>query len=323
MNNSKETNNKPQTTNHKHFHPFISFFRFLLKSQNQHGLHSPFVYELVTRCFYDKTKYPEYEVLENYRKELLKEKRKISVTDFGAGSRVFKSKEREIAAIARNVGIPKKRAKFLFRLAKYLECRDILELGTSLGIGTSALALNTNARIISVEGCPETAGAARRQLEKFRFDNVELKVGEFEEVLGDIVESGEKKVESGDEVENKQQTINQKPQTAHEASSVKDKSQTSQKLRTQNRKQQTTFDLIYFDGHHTKEATLKYFELLLPTAHNDSVFIFDDIHWSAGMEEAWEIIKKHPEVRVSIDTFHLGLIFFRKEQAKQDFIIRL
>ncbi|HSP12266.1 MAG TPA: class I SAM-dependent methyltransferase, partial [Salegentibacter sp.] len=92
---------------------------------------------------------------------------------------------------------------------------------------------------------------------------------------------------------------------------------------TTNNKQQTSFDLIYFDGHHTKEATLKYFELLLPTAHNESVFIFDDIHWSRGMEEAWEMIKKHPEVRVSIDTFYLGLIFFRKEQAKQDFIIRL
>lgn len=303
---------------------WLSYLRFLLKSQNEHGLHSPFVYELVTRCFYDKTKYPEYEVLENYRKELLEDKRKISVTDFGAGSRVFKSKEREVAAIAKNVGIPGKRAKFLFRLAKYLECRDILELGTSLGIGTSALALNKKARVVSVEGCPETAGVARRQLEKFRFENVELKIGEFEEVLGDIVESGERKVQSGDEVESKQQTINQKPQTAYEASSVKDKPQTnSPKLTTQNRKQKTTFDLIYFDGHHTKEATFKYFELLLPTTHNDSVFIFDDIHWSAGMEEAWEIIKKHPEVRVSIDTFHLGLIFFRKEQAKQDFIIRL
>ncbi len=311
MNNPKETNHKQQTTNNKHFHRFISFFNFLIKSQNEHGLHSPFIYDLVTRCFYDKTKYPEYEVLEEYRKELLEDKRTIEVTDFGAGSRVFKSKEREVGAIARNVGIPHKRAKFLFRLAKYLDCQNILELGTSLGIGTAALALNKSAQATSIEGCPQTAEVAQGQLKKFGFENVNLEIGEFELVLGDIVESGEwrvesekrkvkseEKVESGEwRVERKQQTTNNKPQTA--------------------------YDLIYFDGHHTKEATLKYFELLLPTAHNDSVFIFDDIHWSRGMEEAWEIIKKHPEVRVSIDTFHLGLIFFRKEQVKQDFIIRL
>lgn len=82
-------------------------------------------------------------------------------------------------------------------------------------------------------------------------------------------------------------------------------------------------DLVYFDGNHQKEATLKYFYQLLPLAHNDSVFIFDDIHWSKGMEEAWEEIKKHPDVRVTIDSFFWGIIFFRKEQEKEHFIIRL
>ncbi len=72
-----------------------------------------------------------------------------------------------------------------------------------------------------------------------------------------------------------------------------------------------------------RKPRLKYFEQLLPTAHNDSVFIFDDIHWSPGMEEAWKEIKKHTDVRVSVDTYQWGLVFFRKEQAKQDFKIRL
>jgi hypothetical protein len=61
----------------------------------------------------------------------------------------------------------------------------------------------------------------------------------------------------------------------------------------------------------------------LSTAHNDTVFVFDDIHWSGGMEAAWEEIKAHPKVQISIDTFYLGLIFFRKEQSKQHFKIRL
>ncbi|MDO1501103.1 class I SAM-dependent methyltransferase [Winogradskyella maritima] len=86
--------------------------------------------------------------------------------------------------------------------------------------------------------------------------------------------------------------------------------------------QNDTFDLVFFDGHHQKQATLNYFEKLLPKAHNNSVFIFDDIYWSKGMTEAWEQIKKHPQVRVTVDTFHLGFIFFRQEQQKEHFRIR-
>ncbi|MFY8110663.1 MAG: O-methyltransferase [Flavobacterium sp.] len=83
------------------------------------------------------------------------------------------------------------------------------------------------------------------------------------------------------------------------------------------------YDLIYFDGNHSKEATLAYFEQLLPTINNETLWIFDDIHWSSAMEEAWEQIKEHPKVRVTIDTFQWGLVFFREEQAKEHFTIRL
>ena len=69
------------------------------------------------------------------------------------------------------------------------------------------------------------------------------------------------------------------------------------------------------------EATLDYFNLLLPSVTNDSVWIFDDIHWSQDMEKAWEIIKKHSQVTVTIDTFQWGIVFFRKEQEKEHFTI--
>ncbi|WP_430810355.1 MULTISPECIES: O-methyltransferase [unclassified Carboxylicivirga] len=84
----------------------------------------------------------------------------------------------------------------------------------------------------------------------------------------------------------------------------------------------SSLDFVLFDGHHQKEATLDYFNLCLTKAHNHSVFVFDDIHWSQGMEEAWETICQHPRVTVSMDLFRLGIVFFRKECQKQHFVVR-
>ncbi len=81
-------------------------------------------------------------------------------------------------------------------------------------------------------------------------------------------------------------------------------------------------DFVFFDGHHTKEATLKNYHQCLPLIHNESVFVFDDIHWSSGMEEAWHVIREGEPVRSSIDLFGMGWIFFRKELSVQHFILR-
>ena len=82
-------------------------------------------------------------------------------------------------------------------------------------------------------------------------------------------------------------------------------------------------DLAYIDGNHRYAPTMDYFHLLLPKTHNHSTLIFDDIHWSAEMEEAWSAIKSHPDVYCTVDLFFLGLVFFRKEfKEKQHFSIR-
>jgi len=257
------------------FFQIKSYLQFLWHSKNEHAVHSPFVFNLLTKCFYDKKFKPDYIILKEYRNDLLQNKNSIEITDFGAGSRVFKSNTREIAQIAKTAGISPKRAELLYRTTNYFQPATILEIGTSLGLATSALSLgNSKAAITTLEGCPETSKHAQLQLQKFNCNNVECVVTEFSKFLKSFA------------------------------------------LRP------STFDLIYFDGNHSKKATLDYFELLLPTITNETVWIFDDIHWSADMEEAWEIIKNHPKVTVSIDTFQWGLIFFRYEQPKQHFIIR-
>ncbi len=87
-------------------------------------------------------------------------------------------------------------------------------------------------------------------------------------------------------------------------------------------KQENKLDLVFFDGNHRKEPTVRYFDTCLEKAHEGTVFVFDDIHWSPGMEEAWKIIKANDQVSVTIDLFWMGLVFFKKGIAKQDFLIR-
>ena len=253
-----------------------SYLKFLWYSKNEHAVHSPFVFNLITKCFYDRKPKSEYQVFKNYRNSLLENTNTIEVTDFGAGSKVFKSNTRQITKIAKTAGITQKRAKLLFRITTYFQRESILEIGTSLGLATSALALgNPKAKITTLEGCPETARIAREQLAKFGLTNVNSIVTEFNNYF---------------------KTQDPKPKTQN---------------------------LIYFDGNHSKNATLDYFEFLLPTINNETVWIFDDIHWSKDMEEAWRIIQKHPKVTVTIDTFQWGLVFFRREQPKEHFVIRV
>lgn len=87
--------------------------------------------------------------------------------------------------------------------------------------------------------------------------------------------------------------------------------------------QLTAIDLAYIDGNHRREPTVRYFQQLLPALHNQSILVFDDIHWSAEMESAWEQIKHHPSVTCTIDVFFLGFVFFRKEfNTKQHLQLR-
>lgn len=81
-------------------------------------------------------------------------------------------------------------------------------------------------------------------------------------------------------------------------------------------------DMVFVDGNHRKDPTIRYFERCSEFAVENSVFMFDDIHWSPGMEKAWKTIKKDKRVSVTIDLFWVGLVFFKTGVAKQDFVIR-
>lgn len=84
-----------------------------------------------------------------------------------------------------------------------------------------------------------------------------------------------------------------------------------------------SIDLAFIDGNHRFNPTMDYFQQFLKKSHNETILIFDDIHWSREMENAWLQIQQHPAVHCTIDIFFLGFVFFKKEfKEKQDFIIR-
>jgi predicted O-methyltransferase YrrM len=83
-----------------------------------------------------------------------------------------------------------------------------------------------------------------------------------------------------------------------------------------------TLDFVFFDGNHRKSATLNYFNQCLLKANENTVFVFDDIYWSPEMKQAWQEIKNHQDVKITIDLFFMGIVFFRKEQTKEHFILK-
>lgn len=80
-------------------------------------------------------------------------------------------------------------------------------------------------------------------------------------------------------------------------------------------------DFLFIDGNHRKDPTVTYFKFLIAKASPQAVFVFDDIHWSPGMQAAWDIIRADERVQVSIDLFGMGLCFTGRNQAKEHFIL--
>jgi len=195
------------------------YFQFLLKSSNQHGVHSPFIYQLVTKCLYKKIDKNSWKTFQKSNNELLKNKK---------------------------IKNSHKKAKILLKLIHYFKPKNNLEITSSLDLAVIKHAINSsNTCVTTIANTPT----------------------EISEV-----------------------TLNRK------------------------------FDCIYF---HKNQITLKTFNTCLKTINNNSFFIFNDIYGSSETIKNWSSIKNHPKVKVSLDLFYFGVIFFKKEQAKEHFKIRV
>jgi predicted O-methyltransferase YrrM len=82
-------------------------------------------------------------------------------------------------------------------------------------------------------------------------------------------------------------------------------------------------ELAFVDGNHRCAPTLRYFNSLMEHAGRSAILIFDDIHWSAEMEEAWARVRADERVMVTIDLFVVGMVVIREEfKVKQEFTVR-
>ncbi|MBK5273022.1 MAG: SAM-dependent methyltransferase, partial [Bacteroidia bacterium] len=152
----------------------LKYLRYYLTASNGkgHGIHSPFIFHFINNVLNDKNYYLEFDLIEDTRRELLKDQTDLFVEDFGAGSSLSKTNKRTIASIARNAAKHKKYSRLLFRIVKEYKPNTILELGTSLGISTSYLAAGLpSANVITIEGASEAANIARINFKKLQLQN--------------------------------------------------------------------------------------------------------------------------------------------------------
>lgn len=166
-----------------------TFLFFISKSTFHRKNQSNFISEIRKNILDTKTP-SNFTIYKRYKQKLIENKDKIIITDFGAGSYIFNSNLRPINKIAKHAGISNNRAKQLMNLTNYFNTKSILEIGTSLGLASTAMSLgNPKAEIFTLEGCKETAKVAQNQFKEFGFENINLIVGNFKDTLHKTIEN--------------------------------------------------------------------------------------------------------------------------------------
>ena len=247
------------------------FWNWYRRAETVYQVHSPFVFDLANAVLEDRRRFYAFDDIEGLRWRLMRSKETLKMTDYGAGSKVVGTTTRRLAQVARDSANAGRRGRLLFRLVDFLNPRTLLELGTSLGIGTLYQRAGAGgADIVTLEGCPQTADRARHHFNIMKRGEIEVRTGPFDQTLPAVLSEKEQ------------------------------------------------FDYIFVDGDHRYEPTLRYFEQMLPFVGDRSAIVFDDIHWSDDMERAWNEIRTHDRVTLSVDFFFCGVVFFRQEQRERE-----
>ena len=127
------------------------------------GVHSPFVFNLITKVIEEKCSYYSFYDIELLRKQLLFREGEINYPD------------------RQNKG---KRKTLLFRLTNYFKSKNILQIGTTMGLSTLYLtSYATGLKCIALENVPEFATTARQAFAKEGRNPVDLRIGNYKDLL--------------------------------------------------------------------------------------------------------------------------------------------
>lgn len=251
----------------------FEYIKYRWNAKGRHGIHSPFVFDLLDKCLKIQFDREDKENLNDLFTALKTDSRSIEVQDFGAGSKKL-SNVRAIPKLFKNSSSKGKYGKLLYQLARFHQFKEVLEFGTSLGVGSCYLQLgNPKSAITTVEACSNTREIALESFKMMELESITSIRSTFDEYLA-------------------QHPTNQ-------------------------------FDLIFIDGHHDGEATLRYMNELRENAHDETIFILDDIRWSKSMYKAWNQIVASEDYHVTIDFFRFGIAVPRKHQVKEHFTLKL
>jgi predicted O-methyltransferase YrrM len=161
------------------------------KQLKGYGIHSPYIFDLVSRVLRNKIDPHVVLKAEELRRKMLTDKRTINKLDFGAGQGGKRRSLSKVPDLARHSAVPGKYGKLLARLAGEFGGNGILELGTSLGISTTYMALSRpDAPVRTIEACPETAKIAIQNFSVAGASNVSLVIAQFKNALADMKQTG-------------------------------------------------------------------------------------------------------------------------------------
>jgi len=244
-------------------------------SKKGHGIHSPFLFNLITNSLHKPLEGNGFGEIELLRKQLECNKTELTISDLGSGSKFAKNGRRTIASVAKHSTSSVSDGRLLVRLMQTTDACNVVEVGTCIGLGTSYLAMAARqGRVTTIEGSVELANVATETFKKLNISNVAQMVGDASVKLKELVANADK------------------------------------------------LDFVFFDANHRSQPTIEYFKLCLPCVSNNSVFVFDDIHKNADMEQAWLEIIGNERVTLSLDFYTMGAVFFRRELSKQNILLR-
>lgn len=276
-------------------HTLLQYILYFFKAGNAHGLHSPFVYQLFTEIISTDKWYYDFDTIEDIRADLLTDTTKIMVTDFGAGAKNKQpiqnhtqpnSQITEITQLTQRMisDITQRSVSQPYTSQLVFKLIDFFQPKTIIELGTS-LGINTLYMAFSATNA--------------------AKIYTFEG-CPEIAKKA-------------RETIELAPQIAHQIQLVVGNIDITL---AQELTKLSKIDFVFFDANHRYQPTMEYFNLCLSKAHEDTVFVFDDIYWSSEMTKAWREIQQHTKVTITVDLFQIGLVFFRTKQDKQNFTLK-